>query len=67
MNFPMDNPFFQFVFWVLNSPGVGGIAVGLIVLISVSIYTSTIVWIARGAQANKPEIYTYPTSTLLEH
>ncbi len=67
MNFPMDNPFFQFLFWLLNTPGVGGIAVGLIGLLSVSIYAGSLFWIARGADADETETYAYPTPTLLEH
>ncbi|RLT40506.1 MAG: hypothetical protein DWI57_08345 [Chloroflexi bacterium] len=66
MNFPMD-PFFQFLFWLLNTPGVGGIAVGLLVTISISIYASSIFWIARGAKADEADGYAYPTSTLLDH
>ncbi|MBI3958891.1 MAG: hypothetical protein HY328_08780 [Chloroflexi bacterium] len=67
MNFPMDNPFFQFLFWLLNTPGIGGIAVGLIGLISVSIYASSLYWIARGARADEVDTYAYPTPTLLDH
>lgn len=67
MNFPMDNPFFEFLFWLVNTPGVGGIAVGLIGLLSVSVYAGAIFWIARGADADESETYAYPTPTLLEH
>lgn len=67
MNFPMDNPFFQFLFWLLNTPGIGGIAVGLLVLTSIAVYAGSIFWIARGAQADEADSYAYPTSTLLDH
>ena len=67
MNFPLDNPIFQFLYWLVNTPSLGGLAVGLIVLISVSAYGAALRWIARGAQANEPEEYAYPTPALHEH
>jgi len=67
MIFPMDNPFFQFLFWVVDTPGIGGIAVALVAVISVSFYASALYWVARGAQVDEPDTYAYPTPTLLEH
>ena len=67
MNFPLDNPIFQFFYWLVNTPGLGGIAVGLIVIISMSVSGSALRWIAQGAQANEPETYAYPTPALHKH
>lgn len=67
MNFPMDNPIFQFFYWLVNTPGLGGIVVGMIVTFSIGIYVGALYWIARGAQAEESETYAYPTPTLLEH
>jgi hypothetical protein len=67
MNFPLDNPIFQFLYWLVNMPGLGGLAVALIVIISVSAYGSALRWIARGAQADELETYAYPTPALHEH
>jgi hypothetical protein len=66
LNFP-DNSIFQFFYWLVNTPGLGGIGVGLIVIISVSAAASALWWIARGAQATEPETYAYPTPALHDH
>jgi len=65
MNFP-DNFIFQFFYWLVNTPGLGGLAVGLIVIISVSVFGGALSWIAWGAQADELEIYAYPTPALHE-
>lgn len=67
MNFPLDRPVFQFLYWLVNTAGLGGLAVGLIVIVSLSAYGSALRWIARGAQADEPEEYAYPTPALHEH
>ncbi len=67
MNFPLDQPIFQFFYWLMNTPGVGGVVVVLIVVLSALIYAGTLFWIARGSQADEPETYAYPTSTLHQH
>jgi hypothetical protein len=74
MNFPMDEPFFQFVYWLLNTPGLGGVAVGAIVATSLTAYAGALFWIARGGHGDKVgdevgdevETYAYPTPSL-EH
>ncbi len=67
MHFPLDNPIFQFFFWLVDTPGVGSLVVGLIVIIWVFAAGSTLRWIARGAQADEPEEYAYPTPALHKH
>lgn len=66
MNFP-DTPIFQALYWVVNTPGLGGLAVGLIVIVSVSAAGSALWWIAQGAQTDEVETYAYPTPALHDH
>lgn len=67
MNFPMDNPIFQFFYWLVNTAGLGGIVVGLVGAGSVLAYALTLRWISRGAQADETETYAYPTPALHRH
>jgi hypothetical protein len=67
MNFPMDNPIFQFFYWLIDTPGLGGIAAGFVAAGSVMAYALTLRWIRRGAAADEREVYAYPTPALLEH
>jgi hypothetical protein len=66
MNFPIDEPIFQFFYWLVNTPGLGGIVVGTIIAISLAIYAGALLWIARGARSDEMETYAYPTPSL-EH
>jgi hypothetical protein len=67
MRFPIDNPIFQFFFWLVDTPGLGGLIVGLIVVVFVSASGSALRWIAQGAQADEAETYAYPTPALHKH
>lgn len=67
MNFPLQNPVFQFFYWLVNTAGVGGITVGFIVIVAVTFAGGALRWIARGAEANELEAYAYPTPALHEH
>ena len=31
MNFPLESPLFQRLYWLINTPGVGAVMIGLIV------------------------------------
>ncbi len=67
MNFPMDSPFFQFLYWLMNTPGLGGIAVvGLAAALAV-IFATTLFWIGSGAKAKEANTYAYPTPALHDH
>lgn len=67
MNFPLDNPIFQFFYWLVNTAGMGGLTVGLIVVVAVGAYGGALYWIARGAQAGEAETYAHPTPALHKH
>ena len=67
MNFPLDNPLVRFLYWLVDTPGLGGLAVGLIVMICLSAFAGALRWIARGAQADEPTSYAYPTPALYDH
>jgi len=67
MNFPMDYPLFRFLYWLINTAGVGGIAVLLVGGGSLTVYALTLHWIRQGAEADEEEVYAFPTSTLLGH
>ena len=67
MNFPMNEPILRFIYWLLNTPGLGGLALLLIIAALLTIFTLTLIWITRGAKAGEPETYAYPTPALLHH
>lgn len=64
MNFPMQYPLFQFFYWLVNTAGLGGIAVAIMGGGSVLAYFLTLRWIARGTPANDAETYSHPPPTL---
>jgi len=67
MNFPLENPIFQFLYWLVDTVGMGGVMVFLVGGGSVLAYGLALFWIYRGGQVDDPETYTYPTPTLLGH
>jgi hypothetical protein len=67
MQFPLDNPIFQFFYWLVNTPGLGGLIVGLIVVVSLGAASGALRWIAHGAQVDELETFAYPTPALHEH
>ena len=64
MNFPMEFPIFQFFYWLVNTPGLGGIVVALVGGGSVLAYSLALYWIRLGAQVEETETYSYPTPAL---
>ena len=63
MNFP-ESPFLSFLYWLLNTPGIGGIIVGLLALAMLTSIGLTLRWIKRGADVDEAEAYAYPTPAL---
>lgn len=67
MNFPMENEIFRAIYWVINTAGIGGIAIMLLAGGLVTVFLLTIRWVVLGAKADESEQYVYPTPTLLGH
>ncbi|GAB4489421.1 MAG: hypothetical protein Fur0016_06470 [Anaerolineales bacterium] len=53
MNFPMDEPIFQFFYWLVNTPGIGAAVVGLLVGTALVTFALTLRWIAAGKNVNE--------------
>jgi len=64
MNWPMDVAFFRFMYFIVNTAGIGGILVGLISAISITAYALTLRNIAKSASEPETEEYAYPTPRL---
>ena len=67
MTLPPDTPILRFIFWLVNTPGLGGLAVGAIVAGSLASFAAALRWIARGAAVAEGSVYAYPTPALHEH
>ncbi len=67
MNVAPDLPVLRFIFWLVNTPGVGGAGVAALILAALGSFVAALRWIARGSQADNTPVYAYPTPTLLEH
>jgi hypothetical protein len=59
-----QNPLFQFLYWLLNTPGVGSVFVGALAAGLLLGYARVLRWIADGANASEAIVYTYPTEGL---
>ena len=64
MNFPLENPIFLLFYWLVNTPGVGGIIAGIVGGGSLLAYGLTLYWIRAGAQVDERTTYAYPTPAL---
>ncbi|MBW8011890.1 MAG: hypothetical protein FVQ83_11735 [Chloroflexi bacterium] len=62
-----DNPLIEFLYWLINTPGLGGIMASVVgggILLAVG---ATLRWISKGGQALEPEEFAYPTPALHSH
>ncbi len=67
MNFP-DTPLTAFLYWLIDTPGLGGIAVGLLAIGITTAVGLVLRWISQGANIeDEPEAYAYPTPALHHH
>ncbi len=64
MNFPNTQPLFQFFYWLVNTPGLGGIVLIVLTLSVVVAAISTFRWIYVGGKGEETETYSYPTPPL---
>ncbi len=67
MNFPLDLPVFRFLFWLVDTAGLGGLIALLIGGGSVAAYALVLRWISRAGQAEEKEVYLFPTPALHHH
>ena len=62
MNFPIDNPILQAVYWLVNTAGVGGLIVGLLGASIVTAVALMLRWIAAADRLSEREQFSYPTT-----
>ncbi len=67
MSLPMDNGIFAFLYWLVNTPGLGGLAVIAIVMICLGSFAAALRWIVLGGEADENTVYAYPTPALHDH
>ncbi len=66
----LDNPdslLFELLFWMINTPGMGGVFASLLgggILLAIGV---TLRWISKGGQESEVEEYAYPTPALHAH
>jgi hypothetical protein len=63
----LDNPLFRFLYWILNTPGVGAFVVVGLGASLLLVYGRVLRWITNGGKAIESSIYSYPTQTLHRH
>lgn len=64
MDIPFDNPIIQFFYWLLHTPGLGGMMVLLVGSGSIIAYSLTLRWIRAGGEVEEEETFAYPTPAL---
>jgi hypothetical protein len=64
MNFPLEYAILRFFYWLVNTPGLGGVAVSLVGGGSLLGYALTLRWIRKAAAVPEAECYAYPTPAL---
>lgn len=66
MNFPLQYPIFQFFYWLVNTPGVGGAIVVLIGGACTAGAFFILRWISVAAKSNEREMYFFPNPSFHE-
>ncbi len=67
MGFPVENPVFSFLYWLLNTPGLGALTVALLGCGLITIFGLTLRWVAQGNKMPEREEFRYPTAGLHGH
>lgn len=62
-----DTFILRFLYWLVNTPGLGGVAVVAIVISCLGSFVLALRWIAAGSKVGDSDTYAYPTSSLLHH
>ena len=63
MNIP-ESSFLDLLYTLINTPGVGSLIVVLLAIVILTAVVLMLRWIVRGAEADEPEEYAYPTPAL---
>lgn len=63
MSIPPE-PILNFIYWLLNTPGIGGLAVAAIVLACLGGSAAVLRWIVAAGQVDEGPVYPYPPSAL---
>ena len=61
MNFPLQYPIFQFFYWLVNTPGVGGLIVVLIGGVCTAGAFFMLRWIALAGKKDESETHPFPS------
>ncbi len=56
MNFPMEKPLFQFFYWLVNTPGIGSVVIGLLVGATVTVCFLTLRWIISAKNESEERL-----------
>ncbi len=67
MTIPMAQPIFQFFYWLVNTPGLGGVVLMLLTPGALLASIWTLRWISHGGRAKESETYSYPTPSLFHN
>jgi len=67
MNLPLDNPIVHLFYQLFNTPGLGGLGVGFIVVACLGSIAGGLYWITRGALDDDPATFAYPTPAFHDH
>jgi hypothetical protein len=67
MSFEPGGQVFNTIYWLFNTPGIGGLAVVALIGGCLAVCGAALRWIAAGAAADDPATYAYPTSALFHH
>lgn len=60
MNFPLQYPLFQFFYWLVNTPSVGGV---IVILVGGACTTGAFLllrWISLAAKSEASEAFSFP-------
>ncbi len=63
MHFP-ETTLFEYFYWLINTPPIGGVMAGLVVGGAILAYILTLRWVVQDNETDGRETYAYPTPAL---
>lgn len=60
MNFPLEQPIFQFFYWLVNTPGMGAVIIALVVGTAILLFIATLRWIHAARDMGAESLLTPP-------